>query len=112
MPVIVPSLESRLALRGKDANHLGTIWNHELSGSGRGLHGTSEDQQYSDCGAVHDLPGKIHHLQYRVLKAHWDPGDLRAMESRALTFAPLDVLRLQAAGTGKPVPATALAAAN
>ena len=41
-----------------------------------------------------------------------DAGDFRAMESRALPFAPLDVLLLQGAGAGRPGSASALATAN
>jgi len=61
---------------------------------------------------AHVLQGASRHSDSGVMKAHWDPADLRAMELRPLPFAPLDVLLLQAAGTGKPASPGTLAAAK
>ncbi|MEO8370534.1 MAG: hypothetical protein ABI806_15225 [Candidatus Solibacter sp.] len=77
----------------------------------------------ANCGGVvlghvlaheitHVLQGAARHSDHGVMKAHWDAGDFRAMQSRALPFAPLDVLLLQAAGMGKPTTDSTLAAAN
>ena len=61
---------------------------------------------------THVLEGTVRHSDSGVMKAHWDLGDFRAMESRALPFAPLDVLLLQGAGAGRQASASALATAN
>ena len=61
---------------------------------------------------AHVLQGASRHSATGVMKAHWDAADFRAMESRPLPFDPLDVLLLQAVGTGKGATADTLAAAK
>jgi len=61
---------------------------------------------------THVLQGASRHSEDGVMKAHWDSGDFRAMESRPLPFAPLDVLLLQTAATHKTQGADSLAAAK
>jgi len=61
---------------------------------------------------THVLEGTSRHSDNGVMKAHGDAADLRAMETRPLPFAPLDVLLLQAAATRESSPAGSLAVAK
>ena len=61
---------------------------------------------------THVLQGTARHSPEGVMKAHWSSADFRAMQSRPLPFASLDVLLLQAAAFTKPAPAATLAAAK
>ena len=54
----------------------------------------------------HVLEGVSRHSDRGVMKARWEPADFRAMASRPLPFAAIDVLLIQAAMQHPPAGAT------